>query len=82
MNAVPDFVAGLIYGLTGHNHLDELQHCFDGADPLLKEVEHVLDDFKHMRFIAGVKDIGQVIWMLPDAVKTCEGMDADIAAIE
>ena len=82
MNAVPDFVAGLIYGLTGHNHLHELQHCFDGADPLFKEVEIVLDDFKHLRFIDGVKDIGQVIWMLPDAVKTCENMDADIHAIE
>jgi hypothetical protein len=30
VNAVPDFVAGLIYGLTGDNHLTELEKCFDG----------------------------------------------------
>ena len=30
LNAVPDFTAGLIYGLTGHNHLAELQGCLDG----------------------------------------------------
>lgn len=35
VNAVPDFAAGLIYGLTGHNHLIELQHCFDGGNSLI-----------------------------------------------
>ena len=49
---------------------------------MLEEVQHALDDFKHLHFITGVQDIGKVIWMLPDAVQTCEGMDDDIAAIE
>ena len=26
--AIPDFVAGLIYGLTGDNHLTEIETCF------------------------------------------------------
>ena len=30
LNAVNDFAAGLIYGLTGHNHLVELQGCLKG----------------------------------------------------
>ena len=74
VEAVPDFVAGLIYGFTGHNHLAELQGCFDGTQPMLNEVEQALDDFKQFHFIDGVKDIGSVIWMLPDAVQHCEGM--------
>ena len=68
LEAVPEFTAGLIYGFTGHNHLAELQHCFDGTAPMLKEVQQAIDDFKHLHFIAGVQDIGNVIWMLPDAV--------------
>ena len=68
LEAAPDFIAGLIYGFTGHNHLAELQGCFEGTTPMLHEVEQALDDFKNFHFIDGVKDIGQVIWMLPDAV--------------
>lgn len=38
LSGVPDFLAGFVYGLTGHNHLEELQHCFDGSAPLLNAV--------------------------------------------
>ena len=26
--AIPDFVAGLVFGLTGDNHLDEIESCW------------------------------------------------------
>ena len=29
--AAPDFVAGLIYGFTGSNHLTEIEQCYSGA---------------------------------------------------
>ena len=29
LDAIPEFTAGLIYGLTGDNHLDEIRHCMD-----------------------------------------------------
>ena len=29
--AVPDFVAGFMYGMTGNNHLDEIESCFKGG---------------------------------------------------
>ena len=82
MEAVPDFVAGLIYGFTGHNHLAELQGCFEGTQPELQEVKTALDDFRNFHFIDGVKDIGAIIWMLPDSVQHCEGIQDDIDAIE
>ena len=29
--AVPDFVAGFMYGMTGNNHLTEIESCFKGG---------------------------------------------------
>lgn len=29
--AIPDFVAGLAYGLTGENNLVEIESCYDGG---------------------------------------------------
>jgi hypothetical protein len=37
LNAVPEFTAGLIYGFTGTNHLDELNTCMKDVDPLIKD---------------------------------------------
>ena len=30
--AVPDFVAGFIYAMTGANHLTELESCYGGGE--------------------------------------------------
>ena len=30
--AVPDFVAGFIYGMTGDNHLSEIEACYQGGE--------------------------------------------------
>jgi len=29
--AVPDFLAGLIYGMTTDNHLTEIEMCYEGG---------------------------------------------------
>ena len=81
-DTIPQFAAGLIYGLTGHNHLDELTHCFDGSHLMMVAIGHVIDDIKSLDLIGAAKDIGNVIWMLPDAVKSCDHMDDDINAIK
>jgi len=82
INMVPDFVAGLIYGFTGDNHLDEMQTCMKDGDALVKDAEKVLADIKGFHVVQAVEDFGTIIWALPDAVAGCEGMDDDIAAIE
>ena len=82
LNAVPEFTAGLIFGFTGTNHLDELNTCMKDVDPLIKDVQTAFDDIKSGKLIAGIESIGNIFWLLPDAVSGCQGMDSDITAIE
>ena len=82
LEAIPDFTAGLVYGLTGDNNLDEIKHCMDVGQPLIDQAVSALDDFKHLHPISGLKHIGAIFWDLPDAFSTCTGMDDDIHAIE
>lgn len=35
--SVPDFVAGFIYGMTGDNHLTEIEACYQGGDKVLAD---------------------------------------------
>ena len=82
LNAIPDFTAGLIFGLTGDNHLHEIQHCMKVDQPIIDQAISALDDFKHLHAISGLKHIGAIFWELPNAFDACSDMDADIAAIE
>jgi hypothetical protein len=80
--SVPEYIAGLMYGLTGENHLDELTKCLNTGDGLLKQVETVVGDFEGKHIIHGFEDLGTLASMLPPALATCEGMDDDIAQIK
>ena len=81
LNMVPDFTAGLIFGFTGDNHLDELRTCMTDADVLVKDAEKALADIKAGHVIQGVEDMGDIIWALPDAVSGCSDLDDDMDAI-
>ena len=80
--AIPDWIAGFVFGLTGDNHLTEIEQCYSGGQGLITDVQKALADIKSGHFISGVQDVGQVIWDLPDALQNCENMDEDIAKIE
>ena len=82
VDAIPQFTAGLIYGLTGDNHLDEIEKCMDTSEPMIEDFLAALDDFRHLKAISGLKHIGDIIWLLPNAFQPCTGMDDDIQAIE
>lgn len=82
LNAAPDFAAGLIFGFTGDNHLDEMRTCMTDVDPLVNDAKAALADIKAGHVIKGIEDMGDIIFMLPDAVASCSGMEDDIAAIE
>ena len=30
--AIPEFVAGFVFEMTGNNHLDEIKNCFQGGE--------------------------------------------------
>ena len=75
--SVPDFVAGLIYGFTGNNHLDDLQGCMEDISPLEEDAENFISHLTHGKIIEAIQDVGDVIWMLPDAVEGCDNADVN-----
>ena len=54
--AVPDFVAGFIYGMTGDNHLTEIEACYQGGDQIVIDSQTAFGDFKSGNFFKGIKD--------------------------
>mmetsp|Transcript_19634 Transcript_19634/g.26542 ORF Transcript_19634/g.26542 Transcript_19634/m.26542 type:complete len:468 (-) Transcript_19634:212-1615(-) len=80
--AVPDFVAGMIFGLTGDNHLTELEACYQGGSKVVTDSQVAVADFKAGQYFKGIQQAG-VIWNeVGSAMTTCKGMDEDIAKIE
>ena len=56
--AVPDFVAGFMYGMTGDNHLTEIEACYQGGSQVVTDVQTALGDFTSGGFFKGIKDAG------------------------
>lgn len=80
--AVPEFVAGMVYGLSGENHLSEIQSCYKSGESVVTDSEAALSDFKSGHYFKGIKELG-VTWNAAfSALHTCEGMHEDIAEIE
>lgn len=46
VTAGADFVAGFVYGMTGDNHLTEIEACYQGGDLMVQEVETGIADIK------------------------------------
>jgi hypothetical protein len=44
--AAPTYVAGVIYGLVGENHLSELETCAKDTQPIIPIVEAALKDLE------------------------------------
>lgn len=42
--AIPDFVAGFIYGMTGDNHLTEIEACWSGSTDTISDAEKLIKD--------------------------------------
>ena len=80
--SAPDFVAGFIYGMTGDNHLTEIEACAKFSQ---EEVLHAQDAVKKIEsgdYTTGFIELGQVINQIPDALSNCQNMGGDIDAIE
>ena len=80
--SVPDFVAGFVYGMTGDNHLSELEACYTGGTDVVHDVQLAVTRIEYGSYIAGFAEIGKIINEFPAALTTCQNMDEDIAAIE
>jgi hypothetical protein len=81
---VPDYTAGLIFGFTGHDHKAELEGCMTDSEVIAADAQKALQDILAGDFIKSMNAIGDLIWMLPDAVSSCTdpSLKTDIASIE
>ena len=80
--AVPDFIAGFMYGMTGFNHLEEIEGCYNGTIDLASDAQSAVSDILSGSYIRGFAEVGQVINEFPKDLETCKNMGDDIAAIE
>lgn len=80
--SVPDFIAGFMFGLTGDNHLAEIEKCYSGGSTLVDDAQAALTDIKSGKFINGIQDFGKIIWDLPDALADCQNVQSDLQKIE
>lgn len=80
--AVPDFVAGFVYGMTGDNHLMEIEACYDGGSDVVADVQKAVSKIESGSYITGFAEVGKIIYEFPATLTTCKNMDSDIAAIE
>ena len=76
--AIPDFIAGFVYGFTGVNHLVQLEQCYQGSDNVLEAVEEAFDDIRSGSYLKGLEAIGNVVNEFPVALKNCESMSGDL----
>ena len=83
--AIPDFVAGFVYGLTGDNNLTEIEACYQGGDVVATEIQAGIADIKvggtDHDIQAGLQ-FALAATQIPIALNTCEGMTDDLNAIE
>ncbi len=81
--AVPDFVAGMIYGFTGDNELPEIETCFDGSVALVQSAEQLLADLEAENWVHAIVDYTNFATQLKDSVHNCSGaaLEEDFAAI-
>lgn len=82
LKAVPDFLAGFMFQVTGDNKMTEIEQCYQNGDKLVVDAQSVLSDIAHGHFISGIQDIGQIVWDMPDAFSKCTGMDDDVAELK
>ena len=80
--AVPDFVAGFVYGMTGDNHLTEIESCYNGSTEVVQDVQKAVTKIESGSYLVGFAEIGKIINEFPATLTTCQSMDEDIAAIE
>ena len=69
--AVPDFVAGFVYGMTGDNHLSEIEACYQGGTDVVSDVQKAVAKVESGSYISGFAEIGKIIHEFPSTLTTC-----------
>lgn len=79
--AIPDYVAGFMYGMTGDNHLEEIEGCYTGGTSVISDAQEALNLIKQGKYKKGAADFWLVWHEVDNALTSCKNMDDDLAAI-
>merc|ERR1712048_1183123 len=75
--SVPDFIAGLIFGFTGDNQLEEIESCYHGGEDIVTDAQALISDLTHGDFIKAIDDNAKFAQALDDALHECTTLDDD-----
>eukprot|EP00352_Strombidinopsis_acuminata_P009243 CAMPEP_0176376836 /NCGR_PEP_ID=MMETSP0126-20121128/28465_1 /TAXON_ID=141414 ORGANISM="Strombidinopsis acuminatum, Strain SPMC142" /NCGR_SAMPLE_ID=MMETSP0126 /ASSEMBLY_ACC=CAM_ASM_000229 /LENGTH=175 /DNA_ID=CAMNT_0017738429 /DNA_START=13 /DNA_END=540 /DNA_ORIENTATION=+ len=82
--AIPEVLAGLVYGITHHDDLEEIQACMGDSSAIYKDIEQELL-LLHGGFAEIIKAVHLGISIIksdiPEVLHDCENMGDDLAAI-
>lgn len=79
--AVPEFVAGVVYGLTAENHLTEIEACWTDGTVIEQDVMYGIHDLKHGGWdfeVQAFLEFGLAALNLPVMLGACMHMGPDI----
>jgi len=79
--SIPDFVAGLLYGWTGDNHLYEIEACYNSDLPIAQDLHLALENLLHAKIIKSLELFEKAVYNLQVAMEPCHAMQDDIAAL-
>ena len=77
-----EFVAGLIYGFIGDNHLSEIEACYTGSEPIIKGIEAVLGDIEHLHFIKAIESFEKIVFNFQEDTAACHNISDDLTSIK
>jgi len=85
--AVPDFIAGFIYGFTGDNQLERIEGCFEGSTSMYVNIRVGIDDITKdganwIDYTDAAFNFGEAALEIPRALASCRRIGGDIAEIE
>merc|ERR1712183_144273 len=84
-HGIPKFIGGFVFGMTGQNHLEEIETCYSGGDLMYNEIEFALSELHGTGWDAEVQAIlefGIVALQIPQALHNCRSMGDDLHAIK
>lgn len=82
---IPDFTAGLIYGLTEDNHLTEIEVCYGDGTTIDQFIRTALSDLHTGGTdwdLQAVINFGLAALNVPVMLNTCENMGDDLKALQ
>ena len=82
---VPKFVAGMVMGIIHKNDMSEIEKCFAGSTDLTNAIIQAVKDFSSggmTGILAGLKDIGVIVMLMPDAFSHCTNISDDLTKLK